>query len=157
MPDAREIDAVFFDIGGTLGERDANTGAFHAYVSSASVLKKVRDLVGLRVGIITTLGGQMSDDDARAMLGAAGLADFLDPAGFVSDNSAGAAKPNPAVYRFAAQKMGVPVARCLYVGESLVEVIGALAAGMKAVLKPCPPGRDVAAETPTALPPEHHG
>jgi FMN phosphatase YigB (HAD superfamily) len=156
MPEPREIDAVFFDIGGTLGDRDANTGVFHAYPSSAGVLEKMRDVVGLRVGTITTLGGLMSDDEARAMLGAAGLAQFLDPAGFVSDNSAGAAKPSPAVYRFAAQKLGVPVGRCLYVGESLVEVIGALAAGMKAVLKPCPPGRDVAAETPAALPPELH-
>jgi FMN phosphatase YigB (HAD superfamily) len=37
----------------------------------------------------------------------------------------------------------VPVGRCLYVGENLVEVIGAIAAGMKAVLKPCPPGREL--------------
>jgi hypothetical protein len=32
---------------------------------------------------------------------------------------------------------------CLFVGEKLIEVLGALAASMKAVLKPCPPGREV--------------
>jgi hypothetical protein len=39
--------------------------------------------------------------------------------------------------------VGVPVKKCLYVGENLIEVIGALAAGLQAVLKPCPPGRDL--------------
>ena len=46
-------------------------------------------------------------------------------------------------YQFAAARLTVPPARCLYVGENLPEVLGALAAGMKAVLKPCPPGRDL--------------
>ena len=50
--------------------------------------------------------------------------------------------PDPAIYRHAAQKVGVPIGRCLYVGENFFEVSGAIAAGMKAVLKPCPPGRD---------------
>ena len=76
IPDARAIEVVFFDIGGTLGERDANTGEFRAYVSSANLLKKMRDL-GLRLGIITTLANQMSDDQARDTLRAAGLADSL--------------------------------------------------------------------------------
>lgn len=66
MPD--EIDFVFFDIGETLGERNALTGDFVPF---------------------------------RA------------------------------------------VGRCLFVGENLIEVIGAIAAGMKAILGPCPPGRDL--------------
>jgi FMN phosphatase YigB (HAD superfamily) len=137
-----EIDFVFFDIGGTLGERDAS-GKFKPFPSSAGLLKAMREGVGLRVGIITTLGGQLTDAEALKMLEGAGLKQFLDPDGFVSDNKAGAAKPDPAVYLFAAEQAGVPVGRCLYVGESLVEVIGALAAGMKAVLKPSPPGREL--------------
>jgi putative hydrolase of the HAD superfamily len=137
-----EIDFVFFDIGGTLGERDSS-GKFTPFPSSAGLLRGMREAVGLRVGIITTLGGQLTDAGALKLLEAAGLKQFLDPDGFVSDNGAGAAKPDPAVYLFAAEQAGVPVGRCLYVGESLVEVIGALAAGMKAVLKPSPPGREL--------------
>lgn len=137
-----EIDFVFFDIGGTLGERDA-VGKFTPFPSSAGLLDAMRKAEGLRVGVITNLGGQMSDGEAMKMLKGAGLDKFLDPAGFVSDNKAGAAKPDLAIYRFAAAQVGVPVGRCLYVGESLVEVIGALAAGMKAVLKPSPPGREL--------------
>jgi FMN phosphatase YigB (HAD superfamily) len=137
-----EIDFVFFDIGGTLGERDA-AGKFTPFPSSAGLLRAMRETVGLRVGIITTLAGQLTDAEALKLLEGAGLKKFLDLDGFVSDGGAGAAKPEPAVYRFAAEQAGVPVGRCLYVGESLVEVIGALAAGMKAVLKPSPPGREL--------------
>jgi len=137
----REIDFVFFDIGGTLGDRDAATGAFTAYPSSAGLLSALRG-IGLRIGIITTLG-PLTNAQGRAILQQAGLFPFLDPDGFVSDHDAGVAKPATGIYRFAAQQVGVPIERCLYVGENLIEVIGALTAGMKAVLKPSPPGREL--------------
>lgn len=143
MSSNREIDFVFLDIGGTLGERDPVTKKLVPFPSSAGLLRAMRDQVNVRVGIITTLGGQLSDDQARELLREAKLDGFLDPLGFISDNRAGVAKPNAAIYQFAADQVGVPVARCLYVGENLIEVIGALAAGMKAILKPCPPGRDL--------------
>lgn len=142
MPDVREIHFVFFDIGGTLGERNAANGNFDTFPSSAGLLKAMRDL-GLRVGIITTLGTQLTNADGLSLLKKAGLNQFLDPAGFISDHDAGVAKPNLEIYRFAAQRVGVPLGRCLFVGENLIEVIGATAAGMKAILKPCPPGRDL--------------
>ena len=135
-----EIDFVFFDIGGTLGDRNA-AGKFVAFPSSTGLLKSMRQL-GLRVGIITTLG-QISNADALKMLKEAGLDQFLDPQGFVSDHDAGTAKPDPEIYRFAAHKAGVAINRCLFVGENLIEVIGATVAGMKVLLKPCPPGRDL--------------
>jgi len=99
--------------------------------------------MGLRIGIITTLGAQLTDAQALDMLNQAGLKQFLDPSGFVSDLDALAAKPNAEIYRFAAQKAGVEIGRCLFVGENLIEVIGAMVAGMKVMLKPCPPGRDL--------------
>ncbi|HYJ87336.1 MAG TPA: HAD family hydrolase [Pyrinomonadaceae bacterium] len=142
MPAFHEIDFVFFDIGGTLGDRNAN-GTFVPFLSSAGLLKAMRDELGLRVGIITTLGPQLSNPDGLALLKKAGLNQFLDPAGFVSDHDAGVAKPSLEIYHFAAERVGVPLGRCLFVGENLIEVIGAIAAGMKAILKPCPPGRDL--------------
>jgi HAD superfamily hydrolase (TIGR01509 family) len=99
--------------------------------------------LGLRIGIITTLGTQLTNAQALDMLEQAGLKQFLDPQGFVSDHDAGVAKPKPEIYRFAAQKAHVEISRCLFVGENLVEVIGATLAGMKAMLKPCPPGREL--------------
>lgn len=142
MANGREIDFVFFDIGGTLGERGP-TGNLVPFPSSARLLRALHEQIGLRVGIITTLGPGLSSADGLALLHDAGLDEFLDPQGFVSDHDANAAKPDIRIYHFAAERVGVPINRCLFVGESLVEVIGALAAGMKAVLKPCPPGRDL--------------
>jgi putative hydrolase of the HAD superfamily len=140
----QEIDFVFFDIGKTLGEPDAE-GHFQPYASSARLLRDLRNKVSLRIGIITTLPEDMSDSDAEDLLRDAGLFEYLDPSGFVSNRKAGATKPDPRIYRFAAQQCNLPIGRCLYIGESLVEVIGAIAAGMKAVLKPSPPGRELVA------------
>lgn len=140
MPSA--ADWVFFDIGGTLGDRDAATGGFSAFPSSRRLLADLRHL-GLRIGVITTLGS-LTNDDARALLESAGLAPFLDMDALVSEHDVNeTAKPAAAIYEFAAEKAGVPIERCLYVGESLIEVIGARVAGMQALLKPCPPGREL--------------
>jgi FMN phosphatase YigB (HAD superfamily) len=143
MASNRDIDVVFFDIGGTLGERHPTTSTFLPFPSSAGLLQAMREVVSLRIGIITTLGPGLTNANGLALLQGAGLAAFLDPQGFVSDHDAGVAKPHVAIYHVAAQQVGVPIGRCLYVGENLIDVLGALAAGMKAVLKPCPPGRDV--------------
>jgi FMN phosphatase YigB (HAD superfamily) len=137
-----EIEFVFFDIGGTLGERNASTGKLVPFPSSAGMLTAMHTQLGLRVGIITTLGS-LTNAEGRALLHEAGLDDFLDPQGFVSEHDAGVAKPDVKIYRFAAQRVGVPIGRCLFVGENLVEVVGATVAGMKALLKPCPPGREL--------------
>lgn len=145
MSPTRSLDAVFFDIGGTLGERDPNTGDLVPYPSTPGLLAAMRDAAGLRIGVITTLGEGLTSAQGLALLQAAGLAAFLDPHGFVSDHDAGAAKPDVRIYSFAASRLGVPVERCLFIGENLVEVIGALAAGMKAILKPSPPGRGLSA------------
>ena len=136
-----QIDFVFFDIGGTLGDRNA-AGKFIAFPSSTGLLQSMRES-GLRIGIITTLGAQLTNAQALDMLKQAGLSQFLDPQGFTSDHDAGVAKPNPEIYRFAAQQAHVEISRCLFVGENLIEVIGAMTAGMKALLKPSPPGREM--------------
>jgi FMN phosphatase YigB (HAD superfamily) len=136
------VDIVFFDIGGTLGTATQNGLA--PFPSSARLLKQLRDVVGLRIGIITTLGDAFTNAQAMTMLQQAGLAQFVDPQGFVSDHDTnGVAKPKPAIYQFAAQKAGVPIDRCLFVGENFAEVIGARAAGMQILLKPSPPGAEL--------------
>ena len=104
----------------------------------------VRDLLGLPMGVITTLGS-LSNAEGLGLLEKAGLEGFLDPKGFVSEHDVKEkGKPRAEIYRFAAKRVGVPVGKCLFVGENLTEVMGALTAGMQAILKPCPPGRDLA-------------
>src|SRR5262249_52327613 len=124
---------------------DPVTGKLVPFPSSTKLMAAVHDVIGLRIGVITTLG-VLSNSQGMTLLKEAGLGAFLDPAGFVSEHDVGeAAKPDPKIYQFAALKVGVPIEKCLYVGENLIEVVGALAAGMQALLKPCPPGRDLPA------------
>jgi HAD superfamily hydrolase (TIGR01509 family) len=137
-----EIEFVFFDIGGTLGERNATTNVFTPFPSSVGLLESLRNQLGLKIGIITTLGS-LTNAQGLALLQTAALAKFLNPNAFVSEHDAGVAKPDVKIYNFAAERVGVPISHCLFVGENLLEVIGAMTAGMKAVLKPCPPGREL--------------
>lgn len=126
------IDIVFFDIGDTLAKSSGNT--LTPLPGSAQLLRDLRQLVGVRIGIITTLGGAFTNAQVLTMLQQAGLGAFIDPQGFVSDNDTnGTAKPRRAIYEFAARKAGVPLERCLFIGENLTEVIGARAAGMQAL------------------------
>jgi FMN phosphatase YigB (HAD superfamily) len=134
---------VFFDIGGTLGDRDAAAGRLIPFPSTLKLLTAVRDVMRLPIGVITTLG-PLTNAQGLALLEQAGLAAFLSPDGFVSEHDVGElAKPDRAIYQFAADRVNVPIERCLFIGEHFIEVIGARAAGMQAALKPSPPGRDL--------------
>jgi FMN phosphatase YigB (HAD superfamily) len=142
MADKPNLEFVFFDIGGTLAEFDQSANKLVPFPSSVGLLKAMKDL-GVRIGIITTLGTQLTKQQGLDLLHQAGLDNLVDPLGFISDKDLNIAKPHIGIYRFAAERVGVPIDKCLFVGENLIEVIGAIAAGMKAVLKPCPPGRDL--------------
>ena len=137
------IEILFFDIGGTLGEWNQAAGKLIPYPGTTRLLRAVREEMGARIGIITTLGS-LGNAQGRDILGQAGLAGFLDPTAFVSEHDVnGAGKPRPEIYRFAARSARASIGDCLYVGENLTEVIGAMTAGMRAILKPCPPGREL--------------
>jgi len=134
------LGAVFFDIGGTLG---AVSGEPHArrlqlFPTSLAMVKVMAESLGLRVGVITNIPDDMSTQDVRAMLSAAGLLESMDADAIVTSRDAGAEKPDARIYHYAAGRIGLPAARCLYVGESAAEVAGAQAAGMAALLKPMP-------------------
>jgi FMN phosphatase YigB (HAD superfamily) len=138
-----QVEYIFFDIGGTLGERDAATNKLVLFTSTMAFLERLRDTVTVRMGIITTLG-DLSNIQGQALLQEAGVWSFFDPNGFVSEHDVGGvAKPHPLIFQFAAQQVRVPISHCLFVGENLLEVIGAQVAGMRGLLKPVPPGREL--------------
>lgn len=88
---------------------------------------------GLRLGVVSN-----SDGRAEEALAAAGLRDYFDVV--IDSTLAGVEKPDPAIFRAALDALGVPPAQALYVGDLYeVDVIGARAAGMPAVLL-VPPG-----------------
>jgi len=70
------------------------------------------------------------------------IGDFIARDDIVTNHEAGADKPARGIYEFAARKLGVAIDECLFLGENLVENLGAAAAGMANELKPCPPGRE---------------
>ena len=162
------VEAVFFDARDTLGEVDRPGHLVPYRPTTERLLAAMRDLVGVRIGVITNLPPDVSADQGRRMILDAVLSetpangseartvrigDFVAPEAIVINHEAGFDKPDPRIYRFAADKLGVAVERTLYCGENLIEVLGARAAGMQAELKASPPGSDFVAEPIKGLTP----
>jgi HAD superfamily hydrolase (TIGR01509 family) len=132
---ATPLRAVFFDIGDTLGKVGFTPLKLTPFTDTIPLLQKVTTTLELKVGVITSLG-TITEAEGKAMLSAAGLSGFLDPAGFVSEHTPGGpgvAKPDPKIYRFAAKQLNVAPEECLFIGENLAEVIGAMTAGFRVV------------------------
>ena len=95
-------------------------------------LRRLRG-AGLRLGVVSNSDGRVEE-----ALEAAGLRGYFDVV--VDSALAGVEKPDPAIFRPALEALGVPPAATLYVGDLYeVDVLGARAAGMEAVLL-LPPG-----------------
>lgn len=141
MSDA-PVKAIFFDVKDTLGYVDAPGHLVTYKPSTVDLLHMVQATLGARIGIITNLPRDLSADAGRRMIDAAGILKFVDPQGLVINHEAGLDKPDPAIFIYAARQMGLEPGECLFVGENFAEILGAQTAGMQAVLKPCPPGRE---------------
>ncbi|MFD3549344.1 HAD-IA family hydrolase [Streptomyces sp. NPDC058655] len=68
-------------------------------------------------------------DEDLALLGLTDLADHV-----VNSSRVGIAKPDPEIYRIAAERAGVTAERCLFVDDTQANIDAARAAGMTAVL-----------------------
>jgi HAD superfamily hydrolase (TIGR01509 family) len=80
---------------------------------------------GLRLGVVSNADGRV-----RAQLERAGLAPFF--AVIIDSAEVGVSKPDPAIFRMAAARLGVAPAEAVYVGDIYqVDVAGARAAGMR--------------------------
>lgn len=140
MTEPKPLEVVFFDLKDTLGEV-YRPGKLTVYRPSTDfLLESVRRDMGARIGIISNLPASLTRDDGMKMIEEAGLLPALDADLIVFNHDVGIDKPAPGIYQFAAQRAGAHPWQCMFVGENLLEVIGAQAAGMKATLKPCPPG-----------------
>ncbi len=135
---------IFFDMRNTLGIVDRPGHLVRFRPTTDYLLKMVREKIGVPIGIITNAPPGI---DAKKMLEEAGLLEYLDPKGIVSTQdpdvlAVKGEKPGAAIYQVAAQRMGVPIQNCIYIGENLVEQLGAWAAGMSMGHKEFPPGGD---------------
>ena len=101
--------------------------AWELYPDVEPMLSEVRDIGGVAIGIVSDWGSNL-----RGILAELGLDRYLD---FVLPSGAvGVAKPNPAFFRMALEKVGVEAPDALMVGDSYrADVRGAWSAGMDAL------------------------
>jgi putative hydrolase of the HAD superfamily len=91
---------------------------------AVALLRRAREAAS--VAFVTNATTRLERDLDRQ--GLAGLADVV-----VNTARIGTAKPDPRVVRRAAERLGVPVGRCLFVDDTEANVVAARAIGMTAV------------------------
>jgi putative hydrolase of the HAD superfamily len=89
-----------------------------------SLLTRVRDVA--TVALVSNATTRLESDLARQ-----GLDDLADTV--VNTSRIGVAKPDPRVYVIAAERVGAPVHRCLFVDDTAANVIAARETGMTAL------------------------
>jgi putative hydrolase of the HAD superfamily len=109
-----------------LYERFAQGSAWRIYDDVAPTVAALSQR-GLKLGVISNW-----DDRLRPLLKSLQLGDRFEI--IVVSCEVGASKPAPAIFKVAVEKLGVPAAAILHVGDSLeLDVEGARAAGLNAV------------------------
>lgn len=130
MPDRDAQKAFHADLSRRLGvDVDAVlegfAGKWQAFPEAARVLAETR-LRGYRVGLVSNWGPTGDD-----VLDQTGLRPFVETVVF--SYACGKLKPDPGIFRLAAERLGVEPAECLMVGDNLqADIWGALGAGMHA-------------------------
>src|SRR5689334_921718 len=126
---AGAIKAVFFDVRDTLGEVD-RPGHLVPYRPSTEKLLDGVKALGLRIGAITNLPDDVTDEQGRTMILGAVLSedegsgkprtigDYIRREDIVTNHEAKVDKPDPAIYAFAAKKLGVAPEESLFCGEN---------------------------------------
>jgi FMN phosphatase YigB (HAD superfamily) len=134
----KPIRALFFDIGNTLGSVDVPSKTLTPFPFIPSLLESAREVFRIPIGIISNTPTDWTTADVKTMLDRAGLLQFLDPAAIITSTAAGASKPAPQIFQFAATHLGVTTAECFFIDDEIVNVTGARRAGMSALHKPTP-------------------
>ena len=135
--------AVFFDIGDTLASPVVDGGhlaGLTVYPLVPEVLARLRAARGphgarVALGLASNTGTETAAT-LRGVLEAAGLAALVDDELCLFSSVEGLDKSQPAFFALAAQRAGLPAARCVYVGESEAERAVAAEAGL--VVSPHP-------------------
>jgi putative hydrolase of the HAD superfamily len=96
-------------------------------------LRRLHD-AGIRLGIVSNATGAVADDLARHRICAVEASDCAPVDVVVDSHVVGVEKPDPAIFALALDAIGLPVDRCVYLGDSeYFDVGGAQAAGIRAV------------------------
>ena len=102
-------------------------GVWQPYPEAESVCRRLRSM-GLKLGVVSN-----GPDTVVQMLSQTGLLPFFETV--VASQSVGVEKPDPRIFEFALQRIGVVPWETLFVGDIYeVDVVGARAAGIAGVL-----------------------
>ena len=120
---------VFFDLGDTLGVGQANSAGlitrFDPFPFVLDILRRVKKAppagLGLRLGVISNTPAGNTAANMAAVLGAAGILAFFDPALLLYSSVEGMDKTNMAFFRLAAARAATPETACVFVGENAEE------------------------------------
>jgi len=133
-----DLIVVFFDIGDTLAIPEfSSSGSLQKLNVLPYVLDVLHKLRGshCRLGIISNTGSETLAS-LHTVLSDAGLLQQFEPALLLFSSVEGKDKKQPAFFRLAAQRAGVPPARCIYVGEDQSERTVAKSAGFRVSFHP---------------------
>lgn len=128
--------AVFFDIGDTLATAIVEAGhvvRLEPYPFVPDVLVRLRAGAGavtVKLGLISNTGHE-SAAHLAALLADAGLSNLVDAHLCLFSSVEGMDKSQPAFFRLAVKRAGVPAARCIFVGEDAGERNVAASAGLR--------------------------
>jgi hemerythrin-like domain-containing protein len=136
------VKIVFVDIRDTLGYIDSPGHLVLFKPSTIQFLQSLKNDMKVRIGVITNLPANVTHEQGVAMLKDAGVLEYVNPEDVVSSHEAGSEKPGAGIYQFACAKLKVNPDEAMYIGENLLEVVGAQTAGLSAMIKPFPPARD---------------
>jgi len=128
-----DIDAVLFDVGGTLVEAAAPGTPVDALVAQPlpGVVEELRALAQHhRLGAVTDTA-VMHEPDVRALLATIGLDELLEVV--VTSQDVGAAKPDPRGLLEACRRLAVEPTRVVFVGDRTVDRDAAARAGARFV------------------------
>jgi FMN phosphatase YigB (HAD superfamily) len=120
---------VFFDLGDTLGVGRIGPGGgisgFDPFPFARDILKKLKDPVpaglGLRLGVISNTPTGTTAANMAAVLGAAGVLSFFDPALLLYSSVEGLDKTQKSFFTLAAARAATAPRRCVFVGEDPLE------------------------------------
>jgi putative hydrolase of the HAD superfamily len=98
--------------------------------SSVAALRRLHD-AGVPLGVVSNASGQIEGTLATQGVCQVGAGAGIPVSVIVDSHVVGVAKPDPAIFGFALEVLGVPAGRVAYVGDSVRnDVAGAAAAGL---------------------------
>jgi len=121
-----DLEALAVEIGGRFATLEM---VYHCPEAGCDTLRTLQAR-GYRLGMITNREDRARFEGHLDRLGLRGYFDVVLTAG-----EAGTSKPDPAIFRLALERAGVPAEQALYVGDNYwADVVGAQRAGLRAAL-----------------------